>query len=87
MNNETLKIVIDKIKENIQAVMGDKLVKCFLYGSCARGDWGELSNINICALIDTDRTEINEYLYKGIDFSTDLDLSYFVVTEIITILF
>lgn len=56
-NNKLTRDIIDKIKvevpDLIKEFMQSDLVKMILYGSCARGDFKECSDVDIALLTST----------------------------------
>jgi len=73
------------VVESAREVCGDKLCDVTLYGSYARGDFDEWSDVDIMVLVDADDTEckqvnkdINDKLYDLI-FHMNLLLSVMVV--------
>lgn len=53
--------IVDRIKveaiDLVKDIMGVNLVQVILYGSCARGDFTDDSDIDIALLINCDRME------------------------------
>lgn len=52
------------------------IVKVILYGSYARGDYQRDSDIDIVAIVNGDRKELQENLKKVWEVSSDLELEY-----------
>jgi len=76
----TLDLVTGKISRAARDVLGDKLEKVYLFGSYARGDYDEESDIDIFVLADIEPTEANNIRRKIHRTTGDLDLEYDVVT-------
>lgn len=76
--DELLKDIGGKLKE----IFGEKLESVILYGSYARGDFDEESDIDLMALIDMERDEIRKYSDEVYDYADDLDLRYGVLLSI-----
>jgi len=59
MNNSTLKLpaVADELSRSAKHIFGDKLRKIILYGSYARGDYNQHSDMDIMVLADFDESE------------------------------
>ena len=57
--------IVDRIKveaiDLVKDIMGVNLVQVILYGSCARGDFTDDSDIDIALLINCDRMEAKKY--------------------------
>ena len=57
-----LDTVVKKICEIYKLAYGEKLVRVILYGSYARGDFSEESDLDIVALVRGDRVKLQEQL-------------------------
>jgi len=55
--NFDLTVVTDELSRNTRYIFGDKLRKIILYGSYARGDYNEYSDLDIMVLADFDDSE------------------------------
>ena len=66
--NETTNILKDLLKNN--------LIKVVLYGSYARGDYNDFSDIDVFILVNKKKEELNYLLNLIIDKLFDLDLKY-----------
>ena len=75
--DELLKIIADTYRE----VYGKKVVKILLYGSFARGDNNEFSDVDIVALINDDRKDIQAALKDVWEVSSELELKYDVIVS------
>ena len=73
--NEILKSISDTYHE----VYGDRVVKVLLYGSYARGENTDDSDIDIVAIVNDDRKDIQESLKSVWDVSSELELKYDVI--------
>lgn len=71
-----LNVILHKIGQTYRKVYGDKLVRVILYGSYARGDYGKESDLDIAAIVQGDRAELQEQLKRVWDISSDLELEY-----------
>ncbi|MCR5040926.1 MAG: nucleotidyltransferase domain-containing protein [Clostridia bacterium] len=78
----TLKLVLDEAARGLRGFFGDKLECIILYGSYARGDYDDESDIDVMALVNMDRDELASYRRQVCDYSCDLDLKYDVVISI-----
>ena len=78
------KAVLDTITGRVCAaakeVLGDKLEKVVLFGSYARGDYDEESDIDIFILADIELEDANAERRKIRNCTGDIDLEYDVVT-------
>ncbi len=68
--------IIKKIAEIYQMVYGEKLIKVILYGSYARGDYNNESDIDIVAIVHGNREELQQQLKKVWNHTADLELEY-----------
>lgn len=77
------KSVLEKIKKQIvedyRNVYGDDLVEVFLFGSYARGDYDEESDIDFAAIVRGERMDIQKKLYQVWDKCDDLGLENDVI--------
>ena len=77
MKNGTKK-VLEKYIEMLQKIYGVHLKTVILYGSYARGDFKEDSDIDIMILVDLTEIDIKKYRHElseiTIDFNMDNDL-------------
>lgn len=87
MNQNLIDRVIIEFIEMIQKSIGEDVVQCRLFGSCARGDYGDYSDIDIALLTNCDREESELYTDILIDIVTELAMKYFVVVNALCIPF
>ena len=64
--NATISAITEELSRDAQNIMGDKLRKIILYGSYARGDYKDYSDLDIMVLADVD-----EFEYKA--FESEID--------------
>ena len=78
MNRSQLQIILQKVKQSLSKFYQDKLEKIILYGSQARGDATEYSDIDILVVL---KSAINPYdeIDKTSEIIADLCLEYDVV--------
>lgn len=62
-------------------VFGEKLNDVILFGSYARGDYHEDSDIDIMLIADIAEEQVMHYVYMLSDFLSDLSLEYNVVVS------
>ena len=75
---------LEKLKSSLKEFLGDRLAKFVLYGSKARGDYDEESDIDIAIIVKGLTRELkNQILDKvaGIEFEYLTPLSTFVLSE------
>lgn len=71
-----LDIISKKIAAVYQKVYGKSLVKVILYGSYARGDFNNDSDIDMVAIVQGKRINLQEQLKQVWDESAELELEY-----------
>lgn len=80
-------VIIEKIKketaEMAKTAMGTDLIKIVLYGSCARGDYTQDSDIDIALITACNRLEAKRYSEKLAGISTQLAMKYFAVVNFV----
>ncbi|MCH5248650.1 MAG: nucleotidyltransferase domain-containing protein [Lachnospiraceae bacterium] len=87
MNKDLIDSIIVEFVQKIQECIGDDVVQCRLFGSCARGDYHDDSDIDIILLTNCDRKESERYTDILIDIVTDIAMKYFVVINALCIPF
>ena len=60
----------------IKNIFADKLKKVILYGSYARGDYDDESDIDVMVLVDMTDDEIKKNFYDIIDLKCEIDDKY-----------
>lgn len=73
MSNSINRILSEFNKQVIE-LLGERLKKIILYGSYARGDYNEKSDIDIMILTDFSEKEIEEYRDKISDIAFEIEL-------------
>ena len=71
-----LDVILQKIAETYRSVYGSNLVKVLMYGSYARGDFDDYSDVDIAAIVKGERRELQNALKKVWDISANLELEY-----------
>lgn len=71
-----LSIILNQICKAYQDVYGEDIVKILLYGSYARGDYNNASDIDIVAIVHGERYDLQQKLDRIWDVSSDLELEY-----------
>ena len=79
MTEEKIQEVVQKFAEEVKRIYGTKLMEIILYGSCARGDFANDSDIDIMILLNVPEEDINSERKRIYDVSDRLDLEYDVV--------
>ncbi|MBO4910121.1 MAG: nucleotidyltransferase domain-containing protein [Lachnospiraceae bacterium] len=82
-----LEYTLDKIKKRIirdipKALKGD-CRKIIMYGSCARGDFDNDSDVDIAILTDSDREEVKKYDSKIDDIATSIEIDTMAIVNFV----
>lgn len=80
--NTQLQTAITKIRSISQKIYGNKLDKIILYGSYARGDYTEESDIDIMILLNCDADETRRLRKKTADMASGISLEQEVFLSI-----
>lgn len=78
MPNNIQKILNDFLNE-VRKILENRLKKIILYGSYARGDFNEKSDIDVMILTDLSDKEIEEYSMKIWELVADIEIDTGVV--------
>ena len=68
-----IKDIIDEFIENVNKILENRVKKIILYGSYARGDYNNSSDIDIMILTDLQDEELIQYRDKVWDFAYDVE--------------
>lgn len=79
MTEGVIKEVVEQFALEAKKIYGSALYQVILYGSCARGDFKQDSDIDIMVLLDSPVENINMERRKILEISDRLDLDYDVV--------
>lgn len=67
-------IIIQKFLDEVTNLLGNRMKKVILFGSYARGDYNENSDLDIMILTDFSDEELVEYRKKVRDIACDIEL-------------
>ncbi len=67
----------------LKELLKDDLVEVILYGSCARGDYTDDSDIDIAVITRCDRLEAKKYNDGLAKIATELAMKYFAVVNFV----
>lgn len=76
-----LSIILDHMYKAYYAVYGKDVVNILLYGSYARGDYNNDSDIDIVAIVRGERYDLQQKLDQLWDVSSDLEVEYGVIVS------
>lgn len=79
----TLKTVLDDVCRQAKAELGTSLHAVILYGSYARGDYDDESDIDVMIIADISADEIKLHAKRLSDYSLDMDLKYNIVLSLV----
>lgn len=74
-----LEIICSRVADCYKKIYGDKIHGIYLYGSYARGDFDEESDIDFTAIVEGDQVELRRKRRENRDDLTDIELDYDVV--------
>lgn len=78
-----LQIILKKVKVAAKQLYGDKLNRIILYGSYARGDNTEESDIDIMIILDCDTKEIKKLRSLTAEMASDISLEQEVFLSVL----
>ena len=81
MNQEVIERVMNTTIKQIPAIMHDDVRAIIMYGSCARGDYTEDSDIDVAILTDSNRFEAKKYSDELDDLATQIGLATFAIVN------
>lgn len=87
LNDETIRAVKDDVVYEVRNLMKGDLVEIILYGSCARGDYTDDSDIDIALITNCDRLEAKKYSRELAGIATKLAMKYFAVVNFVCLPF
>lgn len=73
-----LEAIEEEMVNYYRSVYGDSIDTIILYGSYARGDYSDDSDIDITAIVRGNRVELQK-IKENVDFSTEVGLAYDVI--------
>lgn len=73
---ESVQKVVYLFSQDVRRIMGGDLKKIIVYGSYARGDFEEDSDVDIMILTSLDRNQIKPIEYKLYDVAFDYFMEY-----------
>ena len=76
MNKQMIDSAMKDIAAEAKNIYGEKLKEVILFGSCARGDFEDDSDVDIMILLDVPRSEVEEVNRKMDPVISRLDKKY-----------
>ena len=83
MKNDTIERISNETARRIPEMIREHLKRIILFGSCARGDYSEESDIDIAVLVDCNREETSRYKDDLVRLSAEMDLANMVVVNFV----
>lgn len=74
--SDNLSILLERYREAVMQILGERLSRMILYGSYARGDFKQDSDMDIMILADVQPEEISRYADKVYDVTYDFEIRY-----------
>lgn len=83
LNSDIIEKIKREVPDMIREFMEKDLVKMILYGSCARGDFKDYSDVDIALLMKGSRMDSWVYNDKIDEVATKLALKYFAIVNFV----
>ena len=80
-NNKEIDEIIQKFKNDISNIYGNRLKNLYLYGSYARGEGNDNSDIDLMVLLGG-KVNPGKEIDRMIDILTDINLNYGVLLSV-----
>jgi predicted nucleotidyltransferase len=78
---DQLNTILGRLLDDLRAVLGTQIREAILFGSYARQEAGEDSDIDVLVLVDLDREQIAKYTWKIGEIASSLLLDYGVMVS------
>jgi predicted nucleotidyltransferase len=85
MNRYEIEKTNEYLIKEMPKVLSDDLVKIVMYGSCARGDYSEESDVDIAIFTRCDRITSKKYDDRLMDIVTDIAMDLGTIVQYICI--
>ncbi|MBR2215248.1 MAG: nucleotidyltransferase domain-containing protein [Selenomonadaceae bacterium] len=76
-----LDTICEQMVKSYQRIFGKDIREIYLYGSYARGDFDEESDVDFAAIVDGERLSLQQEMKKLWGETAKIDLEYDVVTS------
>ena len=81
MKDQVIDHLFCDVERELKALFGEKLSEIILYGSYARGDYDDKSDIDIIVLVDAE--DLKKYYKQVLRINVDLSLRYDVDLSVV----
>ena len=81
--NNNLPDITSELVEKTKIIYGDKLKTVILFGSVARGDGDDFSDIDVMLLVEMDQQELKNHRRAMLDMVFELDMKYGVLLAVV----
>ena len=85
MSEASLQAILSRIYKNAHSIVGNPLIDVILFGSYARGDYDEESDIDIALIVDLSREELKQFDNDINHMSSEIGLDNDVQISVISI--
>ncbi|MCQ4638626.1 nucleotidyltransferase domain-containing protein [Anaerovorax odorimutans] len=82
-SKDTLDAILKRVCERAKSEFGSQLNSVILYGSYAREDYDDESDIDVMVIVDLPASKVKEFNRAFSDFSLELDLQYDIVVSLL----
>ena len=83
LTNDLINEVKEECTSLVRDLLKEDLVEVVLYGSCARGDYTEDSDIDIALLTKSDRLEVKKYENALATIATEIAMKHFAIVNFV----
>ncbi len=83
LTKDIIENIVSDLATAIPDTFGDRAVRAYLFGSCARGDFKQDSDIDIAVLFDCERAEAQKYISDAARLSTDIAMKTMQVVNFV----
>lgn len=85
MVNPTISHIVQEFKKALQGLYGDRLRDVVLYGSYARGDYHDESDIDLMVILTDDRVNIIDEVFTISPLISDFIVEYGVLISVLPV--
>jgi predicted nucleotidyltransferase len=81
-DRECLNIILENISKRASDIFKEKLVSIYLYGSYARGDYDNDSDVDIMVIVNIDKKELIKYRKNIYKVAHDLGFKFDIIVSV-----